>query len=69
VSTWIFGVSTSIAGAIILSVFVDLDEHFPSVDPFPDQDQRQAETQPTTELEIFEFEPAAPPSRSNLPVM
>lgn len=69
VSTWIFGVSTSIAAAIILGVFVDLDEHFPSVDPFPDRIDRQVEALPENEPDIFKVEPAAPPRSSNLPVM
>lgn len=72
INKWIFGVSTSITATIVLGVLVDLDRYFPSIDPFPDVLERQAETPPTADDDLFKIEPAAPPPppiRSNHPVM
>lgn len=69
INKWIFSVSTSITATIIVGVFVDLDEYFPSIDPFPDAAEEQAELPPAFDADPFDVEPAAPPRQFNLPVM
>lgn len=68
-SNWIFGVSTSIAATIILGVFVDLDEIFPSIDPFPDEAAEPGVRLMDVPADPFAVEPAAAPLPSNRPVM
>jgi len=69
INNWIIGVSTSMTATLIIGVFVDLDEYFPAVDPFPDHTEQQAKAPPDIDPGVFRIEPAAPPRQSNLPVM
>lgn len=69
VSKWIFGVSTSIAATIIISMFAGVDDYFLSIFSISNDREQHAEAPPRFDADHFKIEPAAPPERSNLPVM
>ena len=68
-SKWVFGVSTSLAATIIVGMFTGVDDYFSSIFSISNDGEQHAEAPPRFDTNHFKIEPAAPPERSNLPVM